>query len=258
MSAPDDTAERAARLTAWQARGYRRSPSHACLLRLGAGRCNGRHCPTMTSDWADHVDLWLRRDGRPACLTSQPYGLDEAARRHLDLLCTTMGLRWRAEPEQSWHCPGGTTLVVIEPVTPLLPRPTRPPDGLRSTPRRASCRDAAVFPEAHAANRRQGAPHTYWLRVTPAHVTITHDYFFVPPDVADRIAGLYGEYVHQWRNRRRDFPRRGLGWGGFRDYCSVTVRREDARWWLDLFRAAAALCYDPWQRERAARGPGAA
>jgi hypothetical protein len=125
-------------------------------------------------------------------------------------------------------------------------------DGLRSTPRRLGHRDSEVFPEAAAAALRQRAPHTYWLRVGRHRVHIEHDYFFLPDDVARRIADLYLAYLDWWMAERpREFPRRGLGIGGFHDYCAVTVLREHAPWWVDLYREAATLCFDPWAREHA-------
>jgi hypothetical protein len=198
--------------------------------------------------WADHADLWLRPDGRPAVLTSQPYGLSDAGRRSLDLLCENFALTWREEPDASWHFPDATTLLIVERREPWPPRPVHVHhDGLRST--RRGHRDATVFPEAHAASHRQHAPHSYHLRVTPTKVTIVHDYFFLPEDMAERISTLYSTYIRWWLDsaaHRRHFPRGGLGHGFFRDYCSVTVLREHAPWWIRLFREAATLCVDPW------------
>jgi hypothetical protein len=123
------------------------------------------------------------------------------------------------------------------------------PDGLRTTPRRLRHRDAEVFPEAHAAALRQGAPHAYHLEVGPAHVTITHDGFYLPEARAAELHAQYAAYVDAWRRAPRDFPRAGVGYGGFRDLCRVVVRRADAPGWIRRFRDLAAECYDPFQRE---------
>lgn len=64
-------------------------PKHRCLHWLRSGRCNVGHCDYVknTSDpryvWMDHVSCW-NRDGRPAMLVCQPYGVSETDRLILD------------------------------------------------------------------------------------------------------------------------------------------------------------------------------
>jgi hypothetical protein len=123
-------------------------------------------------------------------------------------------------------------------------------DRLRSTPRGRWGHDAAVFPEAHAAYLRQRAPRVYSLKVFPRRVRITHDFFVLPPEMAERLRALYAQYVHWWATEhRRDFPRGGLGYGGFRDSCAVVVLREHAPWWIQLFREAARFCINPFETD---------
>jgi hypothetical protein len=127
-------------------------------------------------------------------------------------------------------------------------------DGLRSTPRHLHGQDAGRFPEAHAAARRQGAPHRYCLRVDEDRVTIEFDYFFIPPEMSARVAALYHAYVQWWIDTRQPhFPRAGIHYGGFCDFCAVTVLREHAPWWIGLFREASRVCRDPFQEERRQR-----
>jgi hypothetical protein len=135
-----------------------------------------------------------------------------------------------------------------------VPR-TRAPiaDALRSTPPACQGRDAAMFPEADAARTRQGSPSHYYLAVGPARVTLMHHNFYLPHWVAADLYGHYAAYLATWaRESPRSFPRAGVGPGAgmFSGYCTVTVRREDAPEWIQRFRAAAAECVDPVEREQ--------
>jgi hypothetical protein len=78
------------------------------------------------------------------------------------------------------------------------------------------------------------------------------DGFFVPDDVASRLAGLYRDYVAWWRTtpERRRFPRDSIGLSDFenQDFVHLVVLRDHAEWWTRLLNEAAPLTYNRWDR----------
>ena len=63
--------------------------------------------------WVDHWRLWIR-DGRPACFTSEPYGLNERDRREIQELAEKYGLVVVIRPpEESLWYPGRTWFIQL-------------------------------------------------------------------------------------------------------------------------------------------------
>ncbi len=69
-------------------------------------------CPEFKGLPWDHVDIWIR-DGKPACITSQPYGIGGKAIAALERLRIEHNLEITIEAGGSWHFPGSTALVTI-------------------------------------------------------------------------------------------------------------------------------------------------
>jgi hypothetical protein len=82
------------------------------------------------------------------------------------------------------------------------------------------------------------------------------DGFFIPDDVATRLAGFYADYIDWWKlpttPERRWFPRGILALPDFNDYVHLTVLREHAEWWIKLLNEAAPLTYNRWDHAAAA------
>lgn len=103
------------RLEALRARGYRKSSGKPCIHRLLGQKTCLRSDVRRDGCWppaGDHVTLWLR-DGKPAMLVSQPYGL-----RYEDLKATVEyaeenGLRVFIDAGLSWHYPSATLAVIL-------------------------------------------------------------------------------------------------------------------------------------------------
>ncbi len=100
-------------LSSWRGSG--------CIHWLLTGRCLDYNCRYVINngfgdlrpsgidlggDWMDHVTTWTR-DGAPAALVSQPYGLSEKDRDALMLLGTKPGLRVEINDAGGWY--GGRT-----------------------------------------------------------------------------------------------------------------------------------------------------
>jgi hypothetical protein len=104
-------------LVAWAGpHGLRLSGTHSrCLHWLQGKRCPrswGESCAAGVPG-ADHVTAWNRGAGRnPAVLVSQPYGLDEQARRQLADIDSQPGLRVEIDEAGGWYG-AGTTFVAI-------------------------------------------------------------------------------------------------------------------------------------------------
>lgn len=96
-------------ITAWAEKGgLRRSPAGCCphwLQRPSSRRCRNGGCthfdaPALDCGWMDHTIAWLY-GGRPAALTSAPYGVTQEHRARLSwwtqqhpALSTTQGVGW--------------------------------------------------------------------------------------------------------------------------------------------------------------------
>ncbi len=70
----------------------------------------------------DHVDLWIR-DGKPVRFTSQPYGLGLQDMASMVEFCRAHHLRMTIRVGWSWHFPGSTLLVDVEPEPGPEPEP---------------------------------------------------------------------------------------------------------------------------------------
>lgn len=65
--------------------------------------------------WIDHPEQWSRQGGQHIFI-AQPYIDTRGAHTaHLRSWCFARNLRWRIEPEWSWHYPTKTTLIVVAP-----------------------------------------------------------------------------------------------------------------------------------------------
>lgn len=103
------------RLESLHALGYKKSSGKPCIHRLLAHKTCLRSDVRADGCWppaADHVTLWLR-DGKPAMLVSQPYGL-----RYEDLKATVEyaeenGLRVFIDAALSWHYASATLAVIL-------------------------------------------------------------------------------------------------------------------------------------------------
>ena len=98
-----------------KAEGLRRTyTTHWCWHRLVKGRCPGNSCVSPSGlPHVEHADSFRR--GKEWVMTYQPYrALTERQKARLDTLFREHGISWREEPEQSWHFPKETTLVVLE------------------------------------------------------------------------------------------------------------------------------------------------
>lgn len=113
-------------------------------------------------------------------------------------------------------------------------------------------RDAEQFPALDAARRARRTPTCYSVLKRKHVVEIAVDAFFVSEDVAERLSGLYGDYLSWWRARttpeRRWFPRHGVGIPDFCDFVHLTVLRQHADWWIRLMNEAGPLTYNRWDR----------
>ena len=131
---------------------------------------------------------------------------------------------------------------------------------LRTTPKRYQCQDPLLFP-SHFEKiqplpcrryRVNFVPKYFYLHVKPTRVTFTLDAFFLPPDFEQRFAELYQAYVAWWLEKnnpaRKLFPRAGI-FLMLRDFVSITVLREHAAWWRQLFEELLPYCYNPWDEE---------
>jgi hypothetical protein len=101
------------------------------------------------------------------------------------------------------------------------------------------------------AHRQRRVPYYFGLTLLGRHrALVSVDAFFVPADLSRRIEATQRAYLDWWIHpdtpERRWFPRRGLIWGGVRDYVGFHVLREHAMWWVGLLDACAPFTYNPW------------
>lgn len=104
--------------------GYRQSRGTPCAHRLvGAKSCRVGDC--LPPD-ADHISLWSR-DGKPAMLISQPYGLYTDALEGTIAFAEERGLSVLIDAGLSWHYPSVTLAVVLtRKESTILPRKNLP------------------------------------------------------------------------------------------------------------------------------------
>lgn len=126
---------------------------------------------------------------------------------------------------------------------------------LRTTPTHFRGKDAELFPCLHARAQLTHAPSCYDVRVYRHRVRLTFDMYYVPERIGFHQAALYRQYVDWWFNaHRKNRPKDGVGYSDcFRDFVAVTVLREHARWWIDLFDAAAPFIDHPFMLDYAER-----
>ena len=126
---------KALRLAAWRKRfGTKPATGHGCARRLLPRSKSTtallatlqlpKNCDwgCLRPPWGDHGDLW-RRNGAIAVYTTQPYNWNAEKEREVTAWCTGLGLSVAFSDDESWHHPGGTTLITIwHPTNPLLPQ----------------------------------------------------------------------------------------------------------------------------------------
>ncbi len=113
------------RLASWRERyGTQRSSGHGCVRRLLPRTKETRALVAslqlpescdwgcIRPPWADHADLWLR-DGHVVAYTSQPYNWNEEKEAEVAAWCMQLRLAVAFSHDDSWHHPGGTTVVTI-------------------------------------------------------------------------------------------------------------------------------------------------
>ncbi len=103
------------RYAAWaKARRLKRSRGVRHPARLAGRRPRWRAAIELSQRrWVDHSRFWIR-DGRPACFTSEPYGLSERDRREIQELAEKYGLVVVIGPpgECLWY-PGRTRFIQL-------------------------------------------------------------------------------------------------------------------------------------------------
>lgn len=97
--------------------GYKASTSHICLRRIAGGRhlggidgCDG----CVYRRYLDHARSWTK-DGRIACITSEPYQVSDEDIAELRADAARFGFEFWISGS-SWHYPGATVLIEIRPV----------------------------------------------------------------------------------------------------------------------------------------------
>lgn len=116
-------AERRARLARafGEARGWRVSPSDFDEATLAAGKTSaGRRRRHYGSEWncalLDHITFYRRPDRRAVAVVGQPYDLGAEAMDEADQWAAGRCLRITFPTDfPSWHYPGRTRLVLVEP-----------------------------------------------------------------------------------------------------------------------------------------------
>lgn len=84
-------------LLAWaEAHDLRLSQRGDCLVWLRKGRCGGSCTGHRREYWQDHVTGWIR-NGKPAVLVAQPYGLFDSSIVHLGELAADPALYVRID-----------------------------------------------------------------------------------------------------------------------------------------------------------------
>jgi len=115
--------------------------------------------------------------------------------------------------------------------------------------------DHKLFPALHESWLRRRVPTYYYISYARKYwVCLDVEGFYVPHDVAERLAGLYHAYADWWFAKENPLRKKapGLGLPDFHGDAMIIVLREHAPWWIELFNQAAPLLADhyidrPWQ-----------
>lgn len=132
MDGDEVTRLKGARLTEWRKRhGTKPTSGHSCVRRLLPQSAETKallqslqapeNCDfgCLRPPWGDHGDLWLR-DSAPVAYTFQPYDWNEEKTTRVTEWCRRLGLSVTFSHDESWHHPGGTTLItIVHPTNPL-------------------------------------------------------------------------------------------------------------------------------------------
>lgn len=95
-----------------RAHKVKRSTRLPCANALIKGQCHSVdlhikcHLPH-----SDHTDVWIRQ-GKPYCITTQPYSLSSEKLKDMLEFCEEWGLEFTVSG-LSWHYPGWTSLVIF-------------------------------------------------------------------------------------------------------------------------------------------------
>lgn len=95
--------------------GYKESTGHTCLHRITGGRHQGGYeCDgCVHRRYLDHARTWTK-NGRVACITAEPYELNEGDIGELLADSERHGFEFWISGG-SWHYPGATFLIEIRP-----------------------------------------------------------------------------------------------------------------------------------------------
>ncbi len=97
--------------------GIREAKGHPCAKRLAGKRCtmaNPAGCDCLLERASAQRTLW-NSDGHPAKLVAQPYELSFAELEEIVDYCRKYDLQCSVSGGTSWHFPGRTLFVQVEP-----------------------------------------------------------------------------------------------------------------------------------------------